>query len=115
MDILAQYARTQKCDHCGGCHNTEICAGISPAGISPAPRKRCAACHRGEHTSWSTEYLARGGGKGGGEECQGAPLRLKTVKAWRKSLKEFKAARPTCWGADAENSTQSRRFCRLSQ
>jgi len=66
MDILAQYARTQKCDHCGGCHNTEICAGISPAGISPAPRKRCAACHRGEHTSWSTEYLARGGGKGGG-------------------------------------------------
>jgi hypothetical protein len=30
----------------------------------------------------------RGGGGGReGKECQGAPQRLKTVKAWRKSLK----------------------------
>jgi hypothetical protein len=27
--------------------------------VSPAPRKRCAACHGGNHTSWSAECPAR--------------------------------------------------------
>ena len=27
--------------------------------MSPAPRKRCAACHGGNHTSWSAECPAR--------------------------------------------------------
>jgi hypothetical protein len=44
----------EKCGHCGGNHTTETCAGVSPA-----PRKRCAACQGGEHTSWSPECPAR--------------------------------------------------------
>src|SRR5450432_4413669 len=36
------------------CHTTEKCAGVSPA-----TRKRCAACPNGEHTSWSAECPAR--------------------------------------------------------
>jgi hypothetical protein len=48
----------ETCGHCGEDHNTEICAGTSPA-----PRKRCAACHGachgGQHTSWSGECPAR--------------------------------------------------------
>lgn len=44
----------EKCGHCGSDHTTEKCAGVSPA-----PRKRCAACQGGEHTSWSAECPAR--------------------------------------------------------
>ena len=44
----------ETCGHCGKDHNTEICADISPT-----PRGRCAACHGGQHTSWSGEYPAR--------------------------------------------------------
>jgi hypothetical protein len=44
----------ETCGHCGGDHNTETCAGISPA-----PRRRCAACHEGQHTLWSKECPAR--------------------------------------------------------
>ena len=44
----------EKCGHCGSDHTTEKCAGVSPA-----LRKRCAACQGGEHTSWSAECPAR--------------------------------------------------------
>jgi hypothetical protein len=47
-------SNTEKCGHCGGNHNTQECAGLSPA-----PRKRCAACHGGEHKSWLTECPER--------------------------------------------------------
>jgi hypothetical protein len=43
-----------KCGHCGSDHTTEKCADVSPA-----PRKRCAACQGGEHTSWSAECPAK--------------------------------------------------------
>jgi hypothetical protein len=52
--ISSVCANTETCGHCSGSHNTGTCAGISPA-----PRKRCAACHRGEHASWSAECPAR--------------------------------------------------------
>jgi hypothetical protein len=52
--ISSVCSNTEICGHCGSSHNTETCAGISPA-----PRKRCAACHGGEYTSWSAEYPAR--------------------------------------------------------
>jgi hypothetical protein len=39
----------QKCGYCGGDHTTEGCADKSEA-----PRKSCAACSGGQHTSWST-------------------------------------------------------------
>jgi hypothetical protein len=47
-------SNTEKCGHCGGGHNTETCAGVSPA-----PRRRCAACNGGDHASWSTGCPAR--------------------------------------------------------
>jgi hypothetical protein len=52
--ISSVCSNTETCGHCGSSHNTETCAGISPA-----PRKRCAACHGGEHASWSAECPAR--------------------------------------------------------
>ena len=54
--ISSVCSNKEKCGQCGGDHKTEICAG---AGVSPAPRKRCAACHGGNHTSWSAECPAR--------------------------------------------------------
>jgi hypothetical protein len=45
-------SNTEKCGHCGGSHNTGTCAG-------PAPRKRCAACQKKEHISWSAECLIK--------------------------------------------------------
>jgi len=47
-------SNAEKCGHCGSDHTTEKCAGVSPA-----PRKRCAACQGGDHTSWSGECPAR--------------------------------------------------------
>jgi hypothetical protein len=52
--ISSVCSNTEACGHCGGSHGTGICAGITPT-----PRGRCAACHRGEHTSWSAECPAR--------------------------------------------------------
>jgi hypothetical protein len=52
--ISSVCSNKEKCGHCGGDHKTETCAGMSPA-----PRKRCAACHGGNHTSWSAECPAR--------------------------------------------------------
>jgi hypothetical protein len=47
-------SNTEKCGHCGGSHNTQTCVDISPA-----PHKRCAACHGEEHTSWSPKCPER--------------------------------------------------------
>jgi hypothetical protein len=52
--ISSVCANTEICGHCSGSHSTGTCAGILPA-----PRKRCAACHKGEHASWSAECPAR--------------------------------------------------------
>jgi hypothetical protein len=73
-------SNTDTCGHCGGSHNIETCAGISPA-----PRKRCAACHGGEHKSWSTECPARA------KEI----LRAKTAKRALPRLFPISAMPPT--------------------
>jgi hypothetical protein len=89
-------ANAEKCGHCGSDHTTEKCAGVSPA-----TRKRCAACQSGEHTSWSAECPAR----------VKETLRAKTAKLTLPKLFPISTAVPTLremfGAAPAENTRLS--------
>jgi hypothetical protein len=90
--ISSVCSNTETCGHCGGSHNTETCAGISPA-----PRKRCAACHGGEHVSWSQECPMRAKEILRAKTARRALLRLFPISALPLILRE-------AFGASEENT-----------
>jgi hypothetical protein len=92
--ISSVCSNTEICGHCGGSHNTETCAGISPA-----PRKRYAACHGGEHISWSQECLMRAKEILRAKTARRALLRLFPISALPPTLREV-------FGASSEENTR---------
>jgi hypothetical protein len=81
--ISSVYSNTEKYGYCGGSYNTGICAGILPA-----PRKRCAACHKGEHILWSEECPMRAKEILRAKTARRALLRLFPISALPPTLRE---------------------------
>jgi hypothetical protein len=89
--ISSVCSNTEIYGHYGGSHNTETCAGILPA-----PRKRCAACHEGEHVSWLQKCPMRAKEILRAKTAKRALLRLFLISALPLTLRE-------AFGASKEN------------
>jgi hypothetical protein len=96
-------SNTEKCGHCGGSHNTGTYAG-------PAPRKRCAACQKREHTSWSAECLMRAKEILWAKIVKRALLRLFLILALPLTLKEVFGASASAASAAEEESTRDKEW-----
>jgi hypothetical protein len=89
---------TEKYGYYGGSHNTETCVGISPAS-----RKRCAACHKEKHILWSAECPIKAKKILRAKTVRRALSRLFLISALPFTLKE-------AFGASEENTRDEKWF-----